>query len=40
VKFAYPTKKDVQVLKRLDLEVQKNKVVALVGQSGKSSMIQ
>lgn len=35
VRFAYPTKKDVQVLKRLDLEVQKNKVIALVGQSGK-----
>jgi ATP-binding cassette, subfamily B (MDR/TAP), member 1 len=35
VRFAYPTKKDVQVLKRLDLDVQKNKVIALVGQSGK-----
>jgi ATP-binding cassette, subfamily B (MDR/TAP), member 1 len=34
VRFSYPTKKDVQVLKRLDLDVQKNKVIALVGQSG------
>ena len=40
VRFAYPTKKDVHVLKGLNLEVQKNKVVALVGQSGKSRIIQ
>lgn len=42
VKFNYPTKKDVQVLKGVTIEIKKNKVVALVGPSGcgKSSLIQ
>lgn len=31
VKFAYPTKKDVQVLKGVTINIEKNKVVALVG---------
>eukprot|EP00347_Sterkiella_histriomuscorum_P001240 403372791 len=42
VKFSYPTKKDVQVLKGVTIEVKKNRVIALVGASGcgKSSIIQ
>jgi len=43
VKFTYPTKKEVQVLKGITLEVEnsKNRVVALCGTSGcgKSSII-
>jgi ABC-type multidrug transport system fused ATPase/permease subunit len=41
VSFSYPTKRDVQVLNNIDLQVAKNQVVALVGQSGcgKSSII-
>ena len=41
VKFSYPTKKEVEVLKGVDIDIQKNKVVALVGASGcgKSSLI-
>lgn len=41
VKFSYPTKQDVQVLKGIDLDVQNNQIVALVGHSGcgKSSII-
>jgi len=41
VKFHYPTKKDVQVLKGVNIEIKKNRVVALVGPSGcgKSSLI-
>lgn len=41
VKFAYPTRPDVPVLKGVDIEVKKNKIVALVGHSGcgKSSII-
>ncbi len=35
LKFHYPTKKDVQVLKGISIDIQKNKVIALVGQSGK-----
>lgn len=41
VKFHYPTKKDVEVLKGISIDVSKNKVIALVGPSGcgKSSII-
>jgi ABC-type multidrug transport system fused ATPase/permease subunit len=35
VKFSYPTKKDVEVLKGVSIVIQKNKVIALVGPSGK-----
>lgn len=35
VKFHYPTKKDVEVLKGITIDVSKNKVIALVGPSGK-----
>jgi ABC-type phosphate transport system ATPase subunit len=34
VKFHYPTKKDVEVLKGISIDVSKNKVIALVGPSG------
>ena len=42
VRFTYPTKKDVPVLKGVSIEVKANQVVALVGHSGcgKSSIIQ
>ena len=42
VQFTYPTKKDVTVLKGVSIDVKKNQIVALVGQSGcgKSSIIQ
>lgn len=41
VNFHYPTKKDVEVAKNLNLKIERNQVVALVGQSGcgKSSII-
>lgn len=41
VSFSYPTKKDVSVCKNINLKVQKNQVIALVGKSGsgKSSII-
>jgi len=41
VTFHYPSKPDVQVLKEINLKVEKNQVVALVGKSGcgKSSII-
>ena len=43
IKFTYPTKKDVQVLKGVSFQVdcKKNRVVALCGTSGcgKSSII-
>lgn len=41
LKFHYPTKKDVQVLKGVNIDIQQNKVIALVGPSGcgKSSII-
>ena len=35
VQFNYPTKKEVQVLKKITLDVSKNKVIAFVGPSGK-----
>jgi len=34
VRFNYPTKKDVEVLKGISIAIQKNKVIALVGPSG------
>lgn len=41
VSFCYPTKKDVMVCKNINLKVEKNQVIALVGKSGsgKSSII-
>ena len=41
LKFSYPSKKDVQVLKGVDIDVKTNQIVALVGASGcgKSSII-
>lgn len=35
MKFQYPTKKDVQVLKGVTINVKSNTVVAIVGTSGK-----
>ena len=42
VRFNYPTKKDVEVLEGVNIDITKNKVIALVGPSGcgKSSIIQ
>lgn len=42
LKFTYPTKTDIQVLKGIDITVEKNKTIALVGTSGcgKSTIIQ
>lgn len=31
VKFSYPTKKEVRILKGVSINIEKNKVVALVG---------
>lgn len=41
VKFAYPSKKEVEVLKGVSFEVKQNQVVALVGKSGcgKSTIV-
>ncbi len=38
IKFHYPTKKDVEVLKGVSIDIQKNKVIALVGPSGKDDL--
>lgn len=35
VKFSYPSKSEVQVLKRVNIEVKNNEIVAVVGSSGK-----
>jgi len=42
VRFSYPSKAEVPVLKGISIDISKNKVVALVGHSGcgKSSIIQ
>mgnify|MGYP000947927885 CR=1 FL=1 len=42
VEFTYPTKKEIKVVKGVDIKVPKNKTVALVGTSGcgKSTIIQ
>lgn len=42
VKFTYPSKEDVPVLKGISINVKANNVIALVGHSGcgKSSIIQ
>lgn len=37
IKFNYPTKKEVDVLKGVSIDISKNKVIALVGASGKHS---
>jgi ABC-type bacteriocin/lantibiotic exporter with double-glycine peptidase domain len=37
VKFNYPSKKDVQVLKGVTIEVPNNQIIAIVGASGKSN---
>jgi len=41
IRFNYPTKPDVQVLKRININIQNCQTVALVGHSGcgKSSII-
>ena len=39
VEFAYPTKQDVKILDKINIDVETNQVVALVGQSGKYSTI-
>lgn len=42
VQFNYPTRPTIQVLKKLDLEIERGKTIALVGASGcgKSTVIQ
>jgi len=41
VKFSYPAKADVEVIKGISIDVKKNQIVALVGHSGcgKSSIV-
>ena len=41
IEFSYPTKPDVKILDKIDIDINTNQVVALVGQSGsgKSSII-
>lgn len=42
VHFTYPTRKDIQVLKGIDIDIKQGEKVALVGQSGggKSTVVQ
>ena len=42
IRFTYPTKKDITVIKDVTIEVAKNRTIALVGSSGcgKSTIIQ
>lgn len=42
IEFTYPTKQDIQVIKKASIVVEKGKTVALVGTSGcgKSTIIQ
>lgn len=42
VKFSYPSRKDVEVLKGIDFEIKQGEKIALVGQSGsgKSTIVQ
>lgn len=42
IEFTYPTKTDIKVINKIDIDVEKNKTVALVGSSGcgKSTIIQ
>jgi ABC-type bacteriocin/lantibiotic exporter with double-glycine peptidase domain len=35
LKFCYPTKQEVEILKSISFNIPKNKVIALVGPSGK-----
>ena len=41
IRFCYPSKPNVEVLKGVNIDIEKNKIVALVGHSGcgKSSII-
>ena len=39
VKFHYPTKKDVDILKGITIDISQNKVIALVGPSGRVIII-
>jgi ATP-binding cassette subfamily B (MDR/TAP) protein 1 len=42
VRFTYPTKQEITVIKEAEIKVPKNKTIALVGHSGcgKSTIIQ
>ena len=34
--FNYPSKKDIEIIKGVNIDIEQNKVVALVGPSGKA----